>query len=120
MPKLISLPTYRDGRGSLTVVEKILPFEIKRIYYIYNCADLPRGGHRHKKAIQALICLKGSCAVDWNNGQAKGTVDLNQPDQVLIVLPEDYHVMRDFTPEAVLLVISSEYFAAEDYIDEDY
>jgi dTDP-4-dehydrorhamnose 3,5-epimerase-like enzyme len=120
MAKEIKLPTHTDSRGSLTVIEKVLPFEIKRIYYIYNCSDQERGGHRHKKTIQALICIKGSCIVDWNNGCDKGTVLLNKPDSVLLVMPEDYHTMHSFSADAVLLVLASEYFDADDYIDEDY
>lgn len=118
--KIMELPTYRDSRGSLTVLEKILPFEIKRVYYIYGCAAGDRGGHRHKKNIQALICVKGSCVIDCDNGQAKETVLLDKPDKVLLLQPEDWHAMRDFTPDAVLLVLASEYFDADDYIDEAY
>jgi dTDP-4-dehydrorhamnose 3,5-epimerase-like enzyme len=120
MPQILKLPTYKDNRGDLTVLEKVLPFEIKRIYYIYNCSDVDRGGHRHKKNIQALICVNGSCIIDCNNGTEKTTVTLNEPDKVLVLMPEDYHIMRNFTPNAILLVIASEYFDADDYIDEDY
>ncbi|GHT84226.1 hypothetical protein FACS1894137_07020 [Spirochaetia bacterium] len=101
-------------------MEKILPFEIKRIYYIYNCLAENRGGHRHKKTMQALICIKGSCIIEWNNGYDKGTVLLNKPEDVLLLMPEDYHIMHGFSDDAVLLVLASEYFDADDYIDEDY
>jgi dTDP-4-dehydrorhamnose 3,5-epimerase-like enzyme len=114
------LPTFRDDRGCLTVLEKLLPFEIKRLYYIYNCTDLERGGHRHKKTHQALICVTGSCIVDWNNGQQKDSVLLTEPDTVLLLMPEDYHTMRNFSPDAILVVLASEYFDKDDYIDEDY
>jgi len=120
VPKTLKLPTFADNRGSLTVLEKVLPFEIKRVYYIYNCSNSDRGGHRHKKNIQALICVKGSCVIDCNNGIEKTTVFLNEPDKVLILMPEDYHVMHSFASDTVLLVIASEYFDADDYIDEDY
>jgi len=60
MPKIIDLPTFSDSRGNLTVLEKVLPFEIKRIYYIYDIPNptIVRAGHRHHKNIQALICIK--------------------------------------------------------------
>jgi len=120
MASEINLPVYGDHRGKLTVVEKILPFSIKRVYYIYSCNSESRGGHRHKKTIQALICIVGSCIVDWNNGSMSGTSVLDSPTKVLLVQPEDFHIMRDFSTDAVLLVLASEYFDPNDYIDEDY
>jgi dTDP-4-dehydrorhamnose 3,5-epimerase-like enzyme len=120
MPKIIQVPTHKDSRGSLSVIEKLLPFEIKRVYYIYDCSNLPRGGHRHKKNIQALICVKGSCTIDWSNGIEKGTVLLSQPDTLLLLMPEDYHTMYNFSIDTVLLVLASEYFDSDDYINEAY
>jgi len=120
MSKIIKLPTYTDPRGSLTVLENILPFDIKRLYYIYNCSDDSRGGHRHKKTIQALVCIKGSCVIDCNNGYEKKTITLDEPDTVLLLMPEDYHTMHSFTSDTVLLVIASENYDADDYIKEDY
>jgi dTDP-4-dehydrorhamnose 3,5-epimerase-like enzyme len=120
MPENIKLPTHIDPRGSLTVIEKQLPFEIKRVYYIYNCADVERGGHRHKRTVQALVCVHGSCTIDWDNGKQSGSIDLSSPDHLLVLLPEDYHIMRNFSDDAVLLVLASEYFDNDDYIDEGY
>ena len=68
MAHIINLPTFGDDRGSLTIIEKVLPFEIKRLYYIYG-ADSKRGGHRHKTTTQALITLNGSCEIFINNGK---------------------------------------------------
>ena len=120
MSQIIKLPTHTDTRGSLTVLEKVLPFEIKRIYYIYNCLDSKRGGHRHKKTCQALICVNGSCVIDCDNGKKKEAYILDKPDHVLLVSPEDYHTMHSFSPDAILLVLASEYFDPNDYIDVDY
>jgi dTDP-4-dehydrorhamnose 3,5-epimerase-like enzyme len=120
MPEIINLPTHTDNRGSLTVLEKILPFEIKRIYYIYNCSDINRGGHRHKKTLPALICLNGSCVIDCNNGIEKSSISLDKPDKALLVMPEDFHIMHSFSKDAVLLVVASEYYDANDYINKDY
>ena len=68
MAHLISLKTFTDKRGNLTVIEKSIPFAIKRIFYIYGVDDSVRGGHRHHKTIQAAICLQGSCVIENNNG----------------------------------------------------
>lgn len=118
MPKLINLPTHSDERGSLTVIEKCLPFEIKRIYYIYN-AKGNRGGHKHIKNIQALISVKGSCDIFVNNNGRKETFVLDSPEKCLILNPEDWHSMLNFTSDCVLLVLASEYFEKEDYIEEE-
>ena len=120
MPQIIKLPTHIDERGCLTVLEKVLPFEIKRVYYIYNCTDQKRGGHRHKKTIQALICVKGSCTIEFCNINNLDSVLLNKPDIVLILKPEDYHIMHSFSKDAVLLVLASEYYNPDDYIYEYY
>lgn len=119
MSELIKLPTFSNERGSLTVLEKTLPFEIKRVYYIYD-AHVKRGGHRHKKTVQALICLNGSCEIFINNGHSTRTVVLASPDQCLILSPEDWHTMDKFSQGAILLVCASEYYDVNDYIDEEY
>lgn len=119
MSQLISLPTHENEKGSLTVIEKILPFDIKRVYYIYNANGI-RGGHRHKKTIQALICVHGECTVYLNNGETKGRFLLNSPSKCLILHPEDYHTMQNFSSDAVLLVLASDFYNENDYIWENY
>lgn len=119
MPSLIYLPTYTDARGSLTVVEKIIPFEIKRFYYIYNAKSL-RGGHRHKKTIQALICIAGNCKIYVNTGYKEEYFFLDSPEKCLILAPKDWHTMDEFSRDAVLLVLASEYYDINDYIDDKY
>jgi dTDP-4-dehydrorhamnose 3,5-epimerase-like enzyme len=120
MAKLIDLKTYSDKRGNLTVIEKVIPFSIKRIFYIYGVDDSIRGGHRHHKTIQAAICLKGSCVVSNNNGAHKEDFYLDQPSKCLIIDPGDWHIMHHFTEDAILMVLASEYFDANDYIYEEY
>lgn len=119
MAEIIELKTSTDSRGSLTVIEKVLPFEIKRVYYIYD-ANSKRGGHRHKKNIQALICVKGSCEIFVNNGKEKTTYLLDRPNKCLLLAVEDWHTMDKFSEDAVLLVLASECYDASDYIDEEY
>lgn len=119
MAHIIDLPTFGDERGNLTVVEKVLPFDIKRFYYIYDVSS-KRGGHRHKKTIQALICLGGSCEIYLNNGIKEKTVVLDTPDKCLILEPQDWHTMDNFSKNAILLVFASEYYDKNDYIYEGY
>jgi hypothetical protein len=113
------LPSFSDERGSLTVVEKQLPFEIKRFYYIYD-ATTKRGGHRHKNTIQALICLGGSCEVYINNGVKEESVLLNDVNKCLILEPTDWHTMDSFSKGSILMVMASEFYDVNDYIDEEY
>jgi len=119
MAYVIELPTFEDERGNLTVVEKVLPFDIKRFYYIYDVSD-KRGGHRHKKTIQALISLGGTCEIYVNNGREERTFLLNSPSKCLILDPQDWHTMDKFSKGSTLLVFSSEFYNVEDYIDEEY
>jgi hypothetical protein len=120
MAHILSLKTFTDKRGNLTVIEKVIPFEIKRIFYIYGVDDSVRGGHRHYKTIQAAICIQGSCIISNNDGNAKEEFILDSPDKCLILKPEDWHQMHHFTPNAILMVLASEYFDAGDYIYSDY
>ncbi len=117
--RTIQVPTFADHRGQLSVIDTILPFEIKRVYYIYH-ATQPRGGHRHHKTIQALICVSGSCEILVNNGQEESIIVLDSAQKCVIIFPQDWHVMQAFSHDAVLLVLASEHFDADDYIDEPY
>ncbi len=119
MAYIISAPTFIDERGSLSVVDNILPFNIKRLFYIYN-ATAKRGGHRHKKNIQALICLNGSCEIYVNDGKTESLFILDSPDKCLIVEAKDWHTMDKFSKGSVLFVLASEYYDKNDYIDEMY
>ncbi len=120
MAKLIDLKTFTDKRGNLTVIEKTIPFAIKRIFYIYGVDDSIRGGHRHKTTIQAAICLQGSCVIYTDNNFEKEEYILNNPSKCLILNPEDWHKMYNFTKDAILMVLTSEYFDQNDYIYEKY
>jgi hypothetical protein len=120
MAKIIDLKTFTDSRGNLTVIEKVIPFDVKRIFYIYGVDDSKRGGHRHHKTIQAAICIKGKCTIYNNNGKEKNEILLDQPHKCLILEPEDWHTMYDFSEDAILMVLASEFFEQSDYIFEPY
>ena len=120
MAYLIHLKSFSDKRGNLTVIEKEIPFEIKRIFYIYSVDDSVRGGHRHVQTIQAAICLHGSCIVSNDDGGLKEDFLLDSPQKCLILKPTDWHTMHHFTPDAVLLVMASSTYDPDDYIFEPY
>ena len=120
MAQLLDLKTFTDKRGNLTVIEKIIPFDIKRIFYIYGVDNSTRGGHRHHKTIQAAICIKGSCTIYNHDGQHEQEFILNDPGKCLILEPKDWHKMYNFTPDAILMILASECFDANDYIYPPY
>lgn len=120
MARLIDLKTFTDKRGNLTVIEKVIPFDVRRIFYIYGVDDSVRGGHRHKKTVQAAICLRGECKIRNNDSQGVDVFHLDRPDKCLILEPRDWHEMFEFSSDAILMVLASEYFDKDDYIFERY
>lgn len=111
--------TKKDLRGCLSVIEDFQLFTIKRVYTIYGASGL-RGGHRHKKTIQALVAVHGSCDVVCDQGTGPTRFTLNDPSKALVVQPEDWHTMENFSSDAVLMVLASENYNPEDYIHEPY
>jgi dTDP-4-dehydrorhamnose 3,5-epimerase-like enzyme len=120
MAHLQNLTTFTDKRGNLTVIEKTIPFDIRRIFYIYGVDSSVRGGHRHHQTRQAAICIKGSCTIFNNDGEQTQEFQLDTPAKCLIIEPKDWHQMCNFSPDAILMVLASEYFDEKDYIFEKY
>ena len=120
MAYLINLKTFTDSRGNLTVIEKVVPFDIKRIFYIYGVDNSERGGHRHYETRQAAICLRGRCTIYNDNGLEESSYVLDSPEQCLIIEPEDFHTMHSFSDDAMLMVLASEHFESTDYIHTPY
>ena len=119
MPYLLEIPKITDDRGSLSVIEDVLPFQIKRVFYIYD-VNGSRGGHRHKKNRMALICINGSCKIFTDNSNKKEEFILDNRSQCLVLEPEDWHSMDDFSDNSVLLVLASHLYNKDDYILEPY
>ena len=116
--KLIDLPKIEDRRGNLSVIEKdTIPFEIKRVYYLYDVpAGAERGGHAHKEQEEFIVSLSGSFDVILNNGESEETYTLNKPNQGLYVAQKTWRELRNFSSGAVCLVLASEVFREDDYI----
>jgi hypothetical protein len=117
MAYFLDLPTFNDNRGKLSVIENILPFKIKRVYFIYDVQGL-RGGHKHKKTIQALVMLNGTCEIYVNDGIMEKIFILDNPSKCLILEPKDWHTMDKFSFGSSLLVLASETYKKSDYIWE--
>jgi dTDP-4-dehydrorhamnose 3,5-epimerase-like enzyme len=120
LASLINLKTFTDTRGNLTVIEKVVPFDIKRIFYIYGVDNSERGGHRHFQTQQAAICIRGNCCIYSDNGIEESSFILDSPDKCLLIQPEDWHSMSNFSEDAILMVLASAYFEASDYIYAPY
>lgn len=116
---LLDLATFADARGSLTVLDNVLPFPIVRTYWIYGADGQIRGGHRHHVTRQALVAVAGAVTVYMDDGVEQTNVVLDKPSLCLLVEPKDWHTMT-FGPGSVLLVISSHHYDRGDYIDQRY
>ncbi|HIQ53396.1 MAG TPA: WxcM-like domain-containing protein [Pseudomonas pachastrellae] len=110
-----------DHRGQLIAIEggRDVPFEIKRVFYIYGTQpNTPRGQHAHHKTRQYLIVVNGSCNVTLDDGKHKTTYTLNQPNSGLLQETLVWGTMHDFSHDCVLLVLASEHYDDTDYIRE--
>lgn len=116
---IIDLSVIGDKRGSLISLEQCrnVPFEIKRVYYMYGMdSQLPRGFHAHKRLRQLAVCVNGSCEVLIDNGNSQEVVRLNDPSKGLLIEPYQWHVMQSFTRDCILMVLADDYYNESDYI----
>ena len=132
MAKVQDIRTFANRRintkfignwGKTSVVEALndLPFEIKRIFYIYDSdLNITRGGHRLAKSVQALICISGSYVIFIDDWKTQQEIILDSPSKMVIMENKDWHTMTNTSPNSILLVISSEHYDPSEYIDEPY
>lgn len=113
---------HSDRKGNLSVVENgdAIPFDVKRVYYLY---DVPggesRGAHAHKKLKQLIIAVSGSFTVTLDDGKVRRSFTLNRPYQGLLVTPGIWRELDDFSSGSICLVLASEKYDENDYI-RDY
>ena len=119
---MLELDKHHQERGNITVVENgyTIPFDVKRVYYLY---DIPggesRGGHAHKELHQLIVAVSGSFNVMLDDGNVRRTFTLNRPYQGLLVVPGIWRTLDDFSSGSVCLVLASMVYDAADYI-RDY
>lgn len=119
--KIIDIPKVQDPRGNLAFIEKdIIPFQIKRVYYLYDVpSSAHRGGHAHKKLYQVLVALSGSFEVHLKDGEKDIKITLNKPDKGLLIVPGIWREIGNFSSGSVCLVLASDEYDESDYI-RDY
>ncbi len=120
--RLIKLSKHERDSGNITVVENNidLPFEVKRVYYLY---DVPggemRGGHSHKELCSLLVAAGGAFDVILDDGVTVRTVTLNRPNYGLLIVPGIWRELNNFSSGSICLVLASDYYDEDDYI-RDY
>ena len=120
--RLIELPKISDTRGNLTFVEAEhhVPFNIKRVYYLYDIpAGEARGGHGHKRLWQLMVALAGSFEVTLTDSFEEKRFILNRPFQGLLISPMIWRELSDFSSGSVCLVCASDFYSEDDYF-RDY
>jgi hypothetical protein len=116
---ILPLNKIHNRAGNITIVEgnKNVPFDVKRIYYLY---DIPggedRGGHAHKELRQLIVAAGGSFNVLLDDGLNKKVVTLNRPDYGLLVVPGIWRELMEFSSGAICLVLASESYDESDYL----
>ena len=116
---ILPLDKTHNRAGNITIVEgqKNFPFEVKRIYYLY---DIPgggdRGGHAHRELRQLIVAASGAFDVLLDDGENKKVVTLNHPNYGLLVVPGIWRELMEFSSGAICLVLASDKYLAEDYI----
>lgn len=119
---IVELDKHHHTKGNITVVEnnQTIPFDVQRIYYLY---DIPggesRGGHAHKELRQLIVAASGSFTVTLDDGKVRRSFVLNRPYQGLLVVPGIWRTLDDFSSGAVCLVLASHAYDEDDYI-RDY
>ena len=117
--KLINLKVHGDNRGKLVALEgfKDIPFEIKRVYWIFDTLpDLDRGFHAHKNMEQIIVAMDGACQFVLDDGKTRETVWLNRPDKGLYIGKNMWREMKHFSYGCKLMVLASDYYDEKEYI----
>jgi dTDP-4-dehydrorhamnose 3,5-epimerase-like enzyme len=117
--RIIEFPKISDPRGSLTFIESTqsVPFEIRRVYYLYDVpGGAERGGHAHKQLFQVIIAIAGSFDIIVDDGREKRLHHLNRSFRGLLLTPMIWRDIGNFSSGAVCLVLASEHYSEADYI----
>ena len=116
--KKIYLKNISDSRGNLISIEaeKTIPWNFKRVYYLYGLTNEPRGFHAHKKLRQFFICMNGSCDIKLENANETIVINLANPNEGVFIDEMVWHEMYNFTKDCVIMVLAEDFYDEADYI----
>lgn len=120
--KIVKLQKHGDKNGSLVALEskKNIPFEIKRVYYIFGTKkDFVRGKHSHRNLKQYIVCVSGSCDFVLDDGKKKKLLRLDSPLSAIYVEGNVWREFTNFSKDCVILVLANQHYNEKDYI-RDY
>lgn len=119
IPKLINFKPLGDERGSLIAIEaeKSVPFEVRRVYYIFDTKEgVERGFHAHKSLNQVAVAVTGSCDMVLDDGECETSVLLDSSQTGVLIEPNVWHYMKNFSSDCVLLILADQHYDESDYI----
>ena len=115
--RTVELPTFQDGKDGCLSVAEGMPFQIKRVYYIYDLNNnAVRGKHAHKKLEQVIFCVNGDFVMEVEDGRKKDFIALDKPNVGLYIGPDVWHIISCFSEDCIILVLASDYYDESDYI----
>ena len=117
MVKIKNIPKIQNLTGTISVIEKKIKFKIKRVYFIHKISG-KRGGHKHKKTKQFLICVHGKCDLIVINRNIKKKYRLQNLKAGVLLEPNDWHEIKNISKNAIICVLASEFYNKKDYIEK--
>jgi len=115
--KFLKMPAITTNGTLVQLQSPDIPFEIKRVYFVYGVSvGSVRGAHTHKRTLQALFCIQGKITLVIDNGRRRERILLDKPEVGILLEPGVWHEMQDFQKDTIVLVLASEKYEPEDYI----
>jgi dTDP-4-dehydrorhamnose 3,5-epimerase-like enzyme len=115
----IQFKTMSSSSGNLVALESFqnIPFQIQRVYYIWNTENEARGFHAHRENKQVLVCLQGSLELHFDDGNgSKIQFELNSPSEGILIDTWIWHEMHNFSKNCIVMVLASQIYDESDYI----
>lgn len=113
---LVDVPTFTDGRGAISVMDKELPFEVKRVFWLHHIQEgKDRGAHALLDSDEIMIAIHGSFVVDLDDSETKTSIVLDDPSKGLIIRPGVWFRTHSYKDDGVSLILASEEYARDKY-----